>query len=61
LKTTDGDAPGLRILDIASIMECPHLIMLAEHYRSDGTCRCDDETHTVMAEWDYEWDGAQWV
>ena len=35
---------------------CPFTILVAEHYREDGTCRCDDLTHrTFMCnEWGYE-------
>lgn len=40
---------------------CPHCIMVPEHYRENGTCRCDDPTHIVMADWEYKWNGVQWV
>ena len=43
--------------------KCPHFIMLWEHYRADGTCKCNDPDHTVMLAWGYVWDvpTEQWV
>lgn len=40
--------------------KCPHLILALEHYRTDGSCRCDDVEHKVMVEWGYLWDGQRW-
>ena len=37
------------------VMDCPHLILVPEHYREDGTCRCDDHEHQIMADWGYTW------
>jgi hypothetical protein len=31
-----------RILKQSDIQRCPHFILLASHYRSDGTCRCNE-------------------
>jgi hypothetical protein len=39
----------------ADIMKCPHMIMVPEHYREDGTCRCNDIMHTKMVKWGYKW------
>lgn len=49
---------GLKVYTMkqSDILECPFAIMVSEHYRSDGTCLCDDPVHrnTVMiAEWGY--------
>lgn len=44
----------------SDIMACPHVIMVPEHYRTDGTCRCNDEAHTEMSDWGYTWDGHNW-
>lgn len=38
--------------------KCPRLILSGEHYRDDGTCKCNDPNETVMAEWGYEWSDA---
>ncbi len=37
------------------IQGCAHLILVPSHYRSDGSCRCDDATHSEMKEWGYTW------
>ena len=39
-----------------SIQACRFLILVAEHYREDGSCRCDDAQHRVMIirEWEYQ-------
>ena len=46
-----------RVLDRAKIDACPHLIMVAEHYREDGSCKCNDPGHKVMLDWGYLWEG----
>lgn len=42
--------------------KCPHFIMVGEHYRDNGTCRCDDPTCAEMADWGYVWsdETARW-
>ena len=50
----------VRTLEQSSIQKCPHYIMVAEHYRADESCRCDDESHVVMSEWGYVWSGDSW-
>jgi hypothetical protein len=40
---------------------CPHCIFGDDHYREDGSCRCDDPDHQEMAEWGYVWDGTSWA
>jgi hypothetical protein len=42
-------------IDQNDIRKCPHFIMVWEHYRGDGSCRCDDITHTEMRDWGYTW------
>jgi hypothetical protein len=39
---------------------CPHRIFAGEHYRDDGSCKCDDPNETVMAEWGYTWRDGSW-
>lgn len=39
---------------------CPHLIFAGEHYRDDGSCKCNDPDETVMAEWGYVWKDGLW-
>jgi hypothetical protein len=38
------------------VMRCPHFILVPEQYREDGTCRCNDQAHTIMRDWGYRWD-----
>ncbi len=34
---------------------CPHFIFSGEHYRQDGTCKCNDPNEKIMKSWGYEW------
>ena len=38
----------VRNIPQSTMKNCPHFIMVAEHYRTDNTCRCNDATHTEM-------------
>lgn len=44
-------------------LDCPHCIMVFEHYRENGTCKCDDPNDAKMASWGYAWDDKikQWI
>ena len=42
------------------IKACPHFIFSPEHYRADGSCRCDDATHREMHDWGYVWKEGKW-
>lgn len=39
----------------ARVRSCPFLILVPEHYRDDGSCRCNDPEHREMMkrEWKY--------
>ncbi len=57
----DGQLSNVRYLTQAQIMACPFAIFVPEHYRDDGTCKCDDpnERARMMNEWEYpadSWD-----
>jgi hypothetical protein len=39
----------------SDMLKCPHCIIAFEHYRPDGSCRCNDENHKEMKEWGYKW------
>jgi hypothetical protein len=41
------------------IKECPHVIFTPDHYRADGSCRCDEKDNADMREWGYTWDDRQ--
>jgi hypothetical protein len=56
-----GETVSERDIDQKDVQKCPHVILMAEHYRTDGSCRCDDPTHTIMIEWGYVWDDGQWI
>jgi hypothetical protein len=56
----DGSMSNVRMIKQSDITKCPHIIMMQEHFRDDGTCRCDDISHTEMKEWGYEWNGEKW-
>jgi hypothetical protein len=37
------------------IAACPFVIFMPDHYREDGSCKCNDKDHRAMmiAEWEY--------
>lgn len=45
----------------SDVAACPHLIIVPEHYRQSGVCRCTDPDHTEMADWGYVWNGRRWA
>lgn len=45
----------VRLIRQSDMLKCPYAIMMPAHYRDDGTCRCDDQSHTEMREWGYRW------
>ncbi len=55
-----GPSGYMRVLSWDNIMKCPYFILMPEHYRSDGSCRCNDPDHPEMAKWGYEWKNGSW-
>lgn len=51
----DGTLSNVREIAQSDIARCPHYIFVADHYREDGSCKCDDPNETVMREWGYHW------
>lgn len=45
----DGTVTNERSIKRSMIMACPHFILAPEHYRDDGTCRCDEERAQRLA------------
>lgn len=45
----------VRVMRQADMLRCEHVIMLPEHYREDGSCKCDSRSHRAMMirEWGY--------
>lgn len=46
----------IREIAQSDMMKCPHFIMVPEHYRADGSCRCNEPDNRDMIEWGYVWD-----
>lgn len=65
VRFSEMDASGVesnvRVIKQSDLQRCPHTILVADHYRDDGSCRCDDPDHLVMAEWGWVWDGSVWA
>ena len=59
----DGSYEPKGRVEQSDIQRCPHMIILWEHYREDGSCKCNDPDHKVMLAWGYAWDvpTQQWV
>ena len=51
----DGKLTEIREIKQSDMRKCPHFIMVASHYREDGTCKCDDpeEREMMIRDWDY--------
>lgn len=47
--------PKFRTIRASDLSRCPFTIFVASHYRSDGTCKCDDpqEREKMIREWGY--------
>ena len=45
----------------SDVHKCPHYIMMPNHYRDDGTCKCNELGHQDMLAWGYVWNGKSWV
>ena len=56
----DGSVTDEREISQSAVRACPHLIMVPEHYRDDGSCRCSDPEHEAMKGWGYRWEDGQW-
>ena len=51
----DGTETTVREIKQSDMLACPHCIIVAEHYRADGSCKCDDpvEQARMIREWGY--------
>lgn len=52
----DGRITQVRTLSSEAVKGCRFFILDPEHYRDNGTCRCDDPDHEIMDAWGYVWD-----
>ena len=52
---TNGKLTDVRLIKQSDIRKCPFFILVADHYREDGTCKCNDPVYrkTVMKKWGY--------
>lgn len=52
---SDGVYAHTKTIKRSDILACPFAILVPEHYREDGTCRCSDPEHRAFmkAEWEY--------
>ncbi len=51
----DGKLTNIGYIKQSDIGKCPHVIMISEHYREDGSCKCNDPDHRKMMikKWGY--------
>ncbi len=51
----NGELTNVRSIRQSDMLKCPHAIMVQEHYRDDGSCKCDDAEHRAMMikDWEY--------
>ena len=51
----DGTLTNVRYVKESDIDKCSHFIMVPEHYRTDGSCKCNDpeEQAMMIKEWGY--------
>lgn len=59
----DGSVTRVREIRQSDIAACPHFILVAEHYREDGSCRCDARNAPEMQDAGYVWSeqAKRWV
>lgn len=52
----DGTLTNRREIGFEDIGKCRFRIMVPEHYREDGSCRCDDAEHrqVMIQDWEYK-------
>lgn len=51
----DGSFTNVREIKQSDLMKCPFMILMADHYRNDGTCKCNDPEHRefMKKNWEY--------
>jgi hypothetical protein len=55
---TKNGLVNVREIKQSDLMKCRFAIFVAEHYREDGSCKCDDAEHRkfMIEEWEYDED-----
>lgn len=51
----DGKTTDVRMIKQSDVGRCPFYILVADHYREDGSCKCNDLKYrkSVMSKWGY--------
>jgi hypothetical protein len=52
----DGTETNVREIKQSDLQKCRFCIFMPEHYRDDGSCKCDDAEHRefMIREWEYK-------
>lgn len=56
LNIDTGEVDHIRVLSYETIKKCPKLIFLPEHYREDGSCRCNEQICETEGCHEKKWD-----
>lgn len=53
---SDGTTTMIKKINQSDILKCNFAILSPDHYREDGTCKCDDRDHRkkMIKDWGYE-------
>lgn len=57
---TESGLTDERHIRQADVCACPHFILSPDHYRENGSCRCNDPEADMMKEWGYTWTNGMW-
>lgn len=51
----DGKLKNARLIKQSDIMKCPFSILVPDHYREDGSCKCNDAAYRrkMTQKWGY--------
>jgi hypothetical protein len=52
---TENGLTDVREIKQSDLQRCTFTILVADHYREDGSCKCNDKAHRAMMikEWEY--------
>jgi hypothetical protein len=52
---TENGLTDVRVIKQSDLAKCPFTILVAEHYRPDGSCKCSDkaERKRMIKDWGY--------
>ena len=52
---SDGTLTNVKMIPQSQFLNCPFCIMVPEHFREDGSCKCNDPEHRkyMMKNWGY--------